>query len=239
MRAALQSHSTEITMSTLKLVSSHLCPYVQRAAISLAEKSQSFERIYIDTAHKPAWFKKASPLGKVPLLMVGDDVIFESAVILEYLEDTTVPKLHPSDPLVRADHRAWIEFGSTVLADIAGFYRALDPSTFEQKRVLLTERFARLEDRVVARPWFDGSAFSLVDSVFGPVFRYFDFFDAVSDFGILAGKPRIARWREALAQRPSVQGAVAPDYPQRLRSFIAALDSHLSRLMASGSAATD
>lgn len=218
-------------MSTLKLVSSHLCPYVQRAAISLSEKSQPFERIYIDTSNKPDWFKEASPLGKVPLLMVDDDVIFESAVILEYLEDTTVPKLHPVEPLQRADHRAWIEFGSTVLADIAGFYRAPDATTFEQKRVLLSERFARLEQRLVAKLWFDGPTFSLVDAVFGPVFRYFDLFDDVSDFGILADKPKIARWREALSHRTSVQDAVAPDYPERLRAFVGSLDSHLAKLM--------
>ena len=37
-------------MTTLKLISSHLCPYVQRAAIALAEKSQPFERVYVDTS---------------------------------------------------------------------------------------------------------------------------------------------------------------------------------------------
>ncbi|TIL70649.1 MAG: glutathione S-transferase family protein, partial [Mesorhizobium sp.] len=54
----------------LVLVSHHLCPYVQRAAISLAEKDVSFERLTIDLANKPAWFKAISPLGKVPLLRV-------------------------------------------------------------------------------------------------------------------------------------------------------------------------
>ena len=55
-----------------------------------------------------------------------------------------------------------------------------------------------------AAPWFDGENFSLVDAVFGPVFRYFDVFDDIGDFGILAGKPKLARWRAALAARPSV-----------------------------------
>lgn len=219
-------------MSALKLVSSHLCPYVQRAAISVAEKGQPVERIFVDPADKPEWFGRASPLGKVPLLMVGDDVIFESSVILEFLEDTVLPQLHPADPLRRADHRAWIEFGSAVLADIAALYRAPDPAAFEAKRTLLTERFARLEQRVVAAPWFDGDTFSLVDAVYGPVFRYFDLFDEIADFRILAGKPRVARWRSALAARPSIREAVSPDYPSRLRAFVVALDSHLAGLMA-------
>lgn len=218
-------------MPALRLVSSHLCPYVQRAAISLAEKGQPFERIYLDTANKPDWFRMASPLGKVPLLMVGDDAIFESAVILEFLEDTVAPRLHPVDPLRRADHRAWVEFGSAVLADIAAFYRGPDAAVFEQRRWTLAERFDRLEERLVAAPWFDGEAFSLVDAVFGPVFRYFDLFDELGDLGILSGKPRIARWRAALATRPSVRNAVEPDYSERLRAFIATLDSHLTKLL--------
>jgi glutathione S-transferase len=218
-------------MSTVKLVSSHLCPYVQRAAIALAEKQEPFERIYIDTANKPDWFNDISPLGKVPLLIIGEDVVFESAVILEYLEDTMTPRLHPVDPLRRADHRAWIEYGSTILNDLSGFYRAPDQQTFEQKRAILTQRFARLEQRLVADPWFDGGRFSLVDAVFGPVFRYFDLFDQIDGFGILHDKPKIERWRSALAERPSIRKAVTVDYPERLKAFIRSLDSHLAKIM--------
>src|SRR5881394_2023473 len=97
-----------IAMSNpLTLVSFDLCPYVQRAAIVLAEKGLPFERIDVDLANKPAWFKAISPLGKVPLLKVGDEVLFESAVIVEYLEETLDPALHPADPLGRARHRGW------------------------------------------------------------------------------------------------------------------------------------
>jgi len=219
-------------MANLTLVSFPLCPYVQRAAIALAEKGQSFERIDIDLADKPDWFKAISPLGKVPLLQVGDAVIFESAVILEFLEETLEPKLHPADPLKRADHRAWMEFGSTVLNDIGGFYSAPDEQAFEAKRQLLAQRFARLEERVKAAPWFDGAAFSLVDAVFAPVFRYFDTFDEIADFGILADKPKIAQWRKALAEHPSVKAAVKTEYPMLLRQFITKRNSYLSRLLA-------
>jgi glutathione S-transferase len=110
----------------LKLISHRLCPYVQRAVIALSEKGVAFERIDIDLSNKPDWFLKISPLGKTPVLLVGDHAIFESAVILEYLEDTQAKPLHPADPLARAEHRAWIEFGSAVLNDIAGFYTAQD-----------------------------------------------------------------------------------------------------------------
>ena len=214
----------------LRLISHKLCPYVQRAVIALSEKGVAFERIDIDLANKPDWFLAISPLGKTPVLQVGDVAIFESAVILEYLEETQPHQLHPADPLRRAEHRGWIEFGSAVLNDIAGFYAAADEATFKAKTVRLEQRFARLETRVAASPWFDGESFSLVDAVFGPVFRYFDVFDGIGDFGILAGKPKLQRWRKALAARPSVRTAVSADYPSLLRDFLDRRNSWLSGL---------
>jgi glutathione S-transferase len=216
----------------LKLISHKLCPYVQRAVIALTEKGVAFERIDIDLANKPDWFLAISPLGKTPVLQVGDTAIFESAVILEYLEETQPYPLHPADPLARAEHRGWIEFGSAVLNDIAGFYAAPDQAAFKARTAQLEQHFARLESRAAASPWFNGENFSLVDAVFGPVFRYFDVFDDIADFGILAGKPKLARWRGALASRPSVRAAVSAEYPALLRDFIDRRNSWLSGLQA-------
>jgi len=214
----------------LKLVSHNLCPYVQRAVIALTEKGVAFERVDIDLAAKPDWFLKLSPLGKTPVLLVGEVPIFESAVILEYLEETQAAPLHPADPLQRAEHRGWIEYGSAVLNDIAGLYSAPDEAAFTGKVSQLEARFARLEARVVAAPWFDGEQFAVVDAVFAPVFRYFDVFDAIGDFAILSGKPKLARWRDSLAARPSVRSAVGADYPALLRDFIERRNSWLSGL---------
>jgi len=221
----------EIPMPLLKLISHPLCPYVQRAAIALAEKGVPFERIQVDLAGKPDWFLAISPTGKVPVLLVDDRPIFESAVILEYLEDTIAPALHPADPLRRAEHRAWIEFGSAILSDIAGLYGANEENAFEPKRAELARKFARIEQRLLAAPWFDGEAFSLVDAVFGPIFRYFDAFDRIAPLAILDSLPRVGRWRRALAGRPSVRGAIPQDYAERLDRFLAARGSHLSGLI--------
>jgi glutathione S-transferase len=234
----MQMHlAARIVMAApLKLISHKLCPYVQRAVIALAEKRVAFERVDIDLANKPDWFLGISPLGKTPVLQVGDVPIFESAVILEYLEETEPKPLHPADPLHRAEHRGWIEFGSTVLSDIAGFYAAPDEAAFKAKTAQLEQRFARLEARAKTSPWFDGENFSLVDAVFGPVFRYFDVFDGIADFGILVGKPKLARWRKSLAARPSVRSAVSADYPALLRDFIDRRNSWLSGLQARAAA---
>lgn len=220
-------------MPNLRLVSYHLCPYVQRAAIALAEKGAPFERVQIDLADKPDWFRAISPLGKVPLLLVGDEVLFESSVICEFIEETAPgARLHPEDPLERARHRSWMEFGSSVLNEIAGFYSAPDEAAFEKKRQAIRDRLTRVEDGFGAGPWFGGETFSLVDAAFGPVFRYFDAFEAAGIGGFMDGLPKLAAWRGRLAARPSVRDAVAPDYPARLRAFLAARPSHLGTLVA-------
>lgn len=212
----------------LRLVSHHLCPYVQRAVITLTEKGIPHERQYIDLANKPTWFRRLSPLGKVPVLCIGDAVLFESAVICEYLEETASPRLHPEAPLQRAIHRAWIEFASATLAAIAGFYTAPDAGAFDERRHQLRERLAWLDRHLPGAPYFAGERFHLVDAAWGPVLRYFDTFDAIDDFGLLDGLERVVAYRRALASRPSVRDAVPDDYAARLRDFLARRPSHLA-----------
>ncbi len=211
-------------MTTLQLtLASHaLCPYVQRAAIVLAEKGLAFERREVDLADKPAWFRAVSPLGKTPVLLVGSQPLFESAVICEYLEDTALPRLHPADALERAQHRGYVEFASAVLNAIAGFYNASDEAALMARRDELVARFAQIEAMLEASPgpYFAGAAFSLVDAAFAPVFRYFDAFEQIADFGFFDGMTRLRAWRVALARRETVRHAAAPDYPERLMAFL-------------------
>ena len=72
--------------------------------------------------------------------------------------------------------------------------------------------------------------------MFGPVFRYFDVFDQIADFGILSEKPKLKRWRDSLAARPSVRTAVSTDYPALLRDFLDRRNSWLSMLQARAAA---
>lgn len=213
----------------LTLVSFDLCPYVQRAAIALAEKGIPFERRDVDLADKPQWFKAISPLGKVPLLQVGGEVLFESTVIVEYLDETRGARLHPRDALLRARHRAWMEFGSSILADIWTVETTPDPVAFQSKARSMREKFVRLEGELGAGPWFAGKRFSLVDAVFAPAFRYFDVFDRFIDLGVFEGLPKMQAWRRALAARPSVRDAVAADYEARLEAFLRRQPSWLAR----------
>ncbi|QND51986.1 glutathione S-transferase family protein [Phyllobacterium sp. 628] len=217
----------------LTLISHLLCPYVQRAAIALAEKGIPFEKIYIDLNAKPEWFLKISPLGKVPLLKVPQDdgseaVLFESSVIAKYIEETQgEPRLHPDNALDRARHRGWMEYGSTILADIWGLETTKDAAVFDEKLKVLTQKFGRIEDVLGEGPFFAGAKFSLVDAVFAPVFRYFDTFDEIADQGVFTSYPKVRAWRQALAERPSVKAAVTPEYPQLLRQFMERYDAHM------------
>jgi glutathione S-transferase len=215
----------------LELVSHPLCPYVQRAAIVLGEKGATFTRRDIDLADKPTWFLALSPLGKVPLLRTERGVLFESAVIIEYLDETLGRPLHPLDAFERARHRAWVEFASAVLNQIAGFYNARDADQLEAQRRALRWRFEQVEAELGEGPWFAGATFSLVDAAFAPVFRYWQVFERIADFGIFAGLDNLERWRRALEQRPSVRAAAPEDYRERLWQFIARRDSHLARLL--------
>jgi glutathione S-transferase len=217
---------------SLTLVSHALCPYVQRAAIVLAEKRVPFTRRDVDLAHKPDWFLAVSPLGKTPVLLVGDTPIFESAAICEYLDDTLPPRLHPADALQRARHRGWMEFGSALLDGIAAFYSARDEAALLARRGALVERFATLEAALGDGPWFAGARFSIVDAVFGPVFRYFDTFERIGDLGFFDATPKVSAWRARLAARASVRGAVAPDYDARLLQFLRRRGSALSARIA-------
>ena len=222
----------------LTLVSHHLCPYVQRAAIALAEKGIPFERISIDLAQKPDWFLAISPLGKVPLLVVREPngahaVLFESAVICEYIEETQPGRpLHPGSPLARARHRSWIEFGSSILADIWGLETARDPAAYDAKQAALATKFARIETELGNGPFFGGGDFGLVDAAFAPIFRYFDVFEAIGMQAMLDRMPKVQGWRAGLRKRTSVIDAVDSDYPDRLVAFLVQHDAHLLRLAA-------
>lgn len=94
------------------MISHPLCPFVHRAAALLTEKGVPFTQRYVDLQAKPDWFKAISPRGKVPVLLVDGVPLFESAVILEYLDETTAPQLLPIDPLTRARHRMWVELSN-------------------------------------------------------------------------------------------------------------------------------
>ncbi|HVK98495.1 MAG TPA: glutathione S-transferase family protein [Dongiaceae bacterium] len=215
----------------LILISHHLCPYVQRSVIVLTEKCIPYERRYIDLSDKPEWFIELSPTGKVPLLWVDRQAaLFESAVICEYLNEITPGNLHSDDPLQKAQDRAWIEYGSQILNDIARLYNAREEADFLDQCKQMARKWRRLELEV-QEPYFNGPSFGMVDAAYGPIFRYFDVMEACLPVDLFAGCDGVRSWRHQLSQRSSVQQAVEPVYNERLRLFLLNRNSHISTLL--------
>ncbi|MAW88280.1 MAG: glutathione S-transferase [Phyllobacteriaceae bacterium] len=207
-------------MTKLTLISFPLCPFVQRAVIALKEKSADFDVVYIDLADRPDWFREISPFGKVPVLKVEGDgeepvYVFESSVIIEYIEEAALgPKLHPQDALQRARHRAWMEFASQLLGDLWKYTTAGNAADLDAAAKAVREKFVRLEGEVEG-PYFAGDGFSFVDAAFGPAFRQIDTIETVLPTGLVEGFAKLEAWRKALADRASVKTAVPTDYVDR------------------------
>lgn len=215
----------------LHLIAHELCPYVQRSVITLEEKKIPYTRTNIDLAKKPAWFKRKSPMGKVPILLDENRALFESAVICEYLDEITLGSLHPADSFEKAYHRAWIEFGSGMLNSIAGLYNAKNITSFQNIHTEIQEKFSLVENEINGTSFFTGEEFHLIDAAYGPIFRYFDVFDSVIDLNIFEKLPKCQTWGKALMQRKSVQQAVSKDYPMLLKHFLINRDSYISQFI--------
>jgi glutathione S-transferase len=206
------------------LVSSPLCPFVQRSAITLNHKGIAYDTRYVDLGNKPDWFLELSPTGKVPVLLVRDGdrevVLFESAVINEYLDEVTEGSLLPADPLTRARHRAMIEFASACLADAYRLTIAPTEADARAAAELLRSKLARFEAEIVG-PFFTGPELALVDTASIPLLQRIVWVDEIRpELELFAGLPRVAAWLEAGEQLDAVRRSTVDDIRDRNRGFL-------------------
>jgi glutathione S-transferase len=209
----------------LELVSFKLCPFVQRSVITLLEKGHDFQISYINLDDPPQWFKDISPLCKVPVLKVGEEVLFESAVINEYIDEITQPSLHPQNPLMKAKNRAWIEFGSELLMTQFRFVMSQDKNSYETNLKEFKEKLQRLENTLSGGTFFNGEQFSLVDTAYAPLFMRLELLKqwANLDFNL----PKIQRWSAALLAKESVQKSVVDEFANLFQMRLKAANSYL------------
>ena len=92
--------------------------------ILLRAKDVEFDVTYVNLREKPDWFLEISPHGKVPVLKVDDEILFESSAIAEYLDEVVSPRLHPEDPIARAKNRAWTDFTPTFAGALSKIHYA-------------------------------------------------------------------------------------------------------------------
>ena len=157
-----------------------------------------------------AAYLKLNPNGKVPTLVDGDTVIWESNTILRYLatkhrKDT----LYPTDPAARTDVERWMDW---LLAAVNYQYvqvfkdskkaaneRAV---TFEADAKELAAQLSILDGALVGKAWVAGKDFTIADVALGPVMhRCLDF---PSELPALSN---LTAWREKLTERPAFKKA--------------------------------
>lgn len=198
----------------LKLYEHPLSPYAQKVKIALVEKGVPFEATIPNLFGSDPAFEAASPRREVPCLLDGELAIFDSTIILEYVEDKwPKPPLLPAEPAERARVRMLEELCDTyyeainwALAEIRFFRRATGAVAEE-----LTARaggqiggvHAWLERELGNRQWFNGASFGWGDLSVVP------YVVGSGGFGFVpAAGSRVAAWLGRVRERPSVAGAL-------------------------------
>ncbi len=199
-------------MQNIELISAAVCPFAQRTRMVLHEKAIDFKLTEIDLSNKPDWFDEVSPYGKVPVLKHGDTVLYESAIVNEYLNEIIPePPLLPLDPKPRALARIWIEYCNQSL--IPAYYKFLIQQDLQAreglrdrlKEVLLFLEYQGLRKLSESGPYWLGETLSLVDLSFYPFFERMVVVEHYRDFTIPDECERLLQWKAHMAKEVSVQ----------------------------------
>lgn len=188
-----------------------LSPYAQKVKMALLEKGIAFEVKIPDLDTPDPEFLALSPRLEVPALVDGDVRLFESSVIVEYIEDkwSDAPLL-PATAAERARVRIIEEMCDTAydavnwgIAEITVFNRATGDAAERLLTMARTQTSAlneRLERELASRPFFNGAAFGFGDVVAYPF---------VNGAAALGNKPapgtRLESWLKTMRARPSAQ----------------------------------
>ncbi len=214
-------------MDAIELITSNVCPFAQRTHMTLIEKGLEFTIREVDLADKPAWFDEVSPYSKVPVVRIGSKVVWESAIINEYLDERYPQSpLMPRDPWLRAQARIWIDYCNSRW--VTDFYGLLSAADAERREALRSRVIGDLEtmerDGLAALcdgPYWLGADVSLVDVAFWPFFERFALLTHYRQVSIPGTCPRLLGWCEAMAGRRSVRETRHDDawYIDRYRSY--------------------
>ena len=188
-------------------------------------KDVEFEVTYVNLQDKPDWFLEISPHGKVPVLKVDDEILFESNAIAEYLDEMVEPRLHPADPIKRARNRAWTDFTSDFASALSSIHYAKTREDMEKAVAEAPKRLQRVETALAEErgndgPYFNGEELCLVDAAYAPFLQRYTFVDRVLKNDVLKDFPLIKAWRDALLADERVTGAVPPNFEEE---FVAGL----------------
>jgi len=164
----------------LKLYDYPDCPFCQKVRVVLAEKDLEYEKIFVDLRtgeQKTSDFLRMNPYGKVPVLVDEEEVIYDSTIINEYLEEEyPLPRLMPEDSQARARVRmledycdnSFIPPTTMLLAQLRKPEAERDAQRVEQAREELRRALYYLRDRLGGQEYVVGREFTLADAAFAP-----------------------------------------------------------------------
>ncbi len=146
--------------------------YYNKVKLALLEKEVPFEEKLVWADRSPALMEK-SILGKIPYFEIGDQVICESQIMVEYLEDAYPQKpLMPTDPVERAEVRQLIIFMELHLELVARelyaeafFGGKVTDETKQRVEKILKRNTAAFGKLAKFAPFIAGSTFTLADCV--------------------------------------------------------------------------
>ncbi len=200
-------------------------------------KQVDFEVTYVNLRDKPDWFLKISPHGKVPVLLVDDQPLFESNAIAEYLDEEVSPRLHPDCAIKRARNRAWTDFVPTFSAGLNGVTYAKSGDNLDDKLQAARKVLDRLEEAIGRErdndgPYFNGEAICLVDAAYAPFLQRFAIADAVLKTGLLDDYPLVQRWAQTLLADERITSAVPDNFPEEFRANLKRRETRAWEMMA-------
>ena len=202
-------------MSDIQLYSAKSCPFAQRTRLVLLEKAIAYEEIEIDLDNKPQWFQTVSPYSKVSALKRGGEIVYESAVINEYLDEIfPEPSLMPREPGRRAAARIWIDYCNSTLTTT--WYKVLLAQDGENRRKLgeqLQKHFLFMEEAGIGKlggKYWLGDQVSLVDFTFYPWFERLPVMAHYRKITLPPACRRLAAWAGRMSERPSVKALALP-----------------------------
>jgi glutathione S-transferase len=178
----------------------------------LHEKDVDFETYEVDLANKSEEFLKASPTGKVPVVVVDGDSIYESNVVNQYLDEVADgPGLMPEDPKRRAYARIWMSFADTdffpaVFVASVGRERGFSEERISEAFEKLEVALGKLEERLEGRDYL-ADEFSLADVAHAGNFVRLRELEERGEVS-LDEYPNVAAWMERLEGRKSYEAAV-------------------------------
>ena len=171
----------------LKLIGSNTSPYVRKVRVVMAEKKLDYDYVLEDVWSATTNIAASSPLGKVPcLVMEAGDVIYDSRVIVEYLDTLSpVGKLFPAVGRERAEVKTWEALADGILdaAILARLETTWAGRTQAQRsQAWIDRQLGKVESALVAasrnlgdKPHCMGVHLSLADVAVGVALGYLDF----------------------------------------------------------------